>query len=104
MEANASFVTHSAFLAVVVISPDERWEKQEDRNLARTRALLEGLYDACNTSCARAMCTHSELPLAENTIKTSISLTLSGVLVTVCPIHSVSWLPVQLLSGLRNRL
>lgn len=43
MEAKPSFVTHSAVLAALVIIPDERWEKQKDRKLARARALLEGL-------------------------------------------------------------
>lgn len=52
MEVNLSFVTRSAVLAVDVISPNERWGKQKDRGLARTRALLEGLCDGGNLSCA----------------------------------------------------
>lgn len=51
-----SFVTRSAVLAVVVISPDERWGKQKDRNLARTLTVLEGLCDGCKSNCAQAMC------------------------------------------------
>lgn len=54
--------------AVVAISPDEPWEKQEDKNLAPTPVLLEGL---CNSSRARAMCTYREVQLAKNTIKTA---------------------------------